>query len=446
MRAATRGRAPRRLLAVAAAAALALLAACGGGGTDRGAADTGGGGVVNLHYWTWWPKAPEIVKVWNAAHPGIQVHVENVGGGTQQSAKLQAAVAAGEGPDLALAEYEWLPSYISGGIARDITAYAGSLKSAYTTANWDLVALGGGVYGVPLDQAPMAMMYRADLLARYGIAPPATWQEFAADAELVHRRDPSVVLANFNPTDAEWMAGLARQANGRWWTNDHGTWHVGIADTPSRQVAAFWQKLVESGAVSSAATGTPAANKRLDQGKVLTVIGGSWNMTSHNFVATAADTIGKWRVAPLPQWTPGDPSVGFAGGSATVVTRTSTHPKEAAQFLAWLGASADGTAAMVKYGGNLPASNVGLQQFAGVAPVDTQAVYGQRDYGQVLSEAGRHTAVSQWGPDTNLAFSDYTDQIALAVSGRSSLPDALGTVQDAIRDDLKSYGYKVATP
>ncbi|WP_433887551.1 ABC transporter substrate-binding protein [Streptomyces sp. CA-111067] len=436
----------RGALALLAVCALALLAACGGGGGGGSSASGGasGSGKVTLDYWTWWPKAPDIVKVWNASHPDIQVHVENVGGGTQQSSKLQAAVSAGQGPDLALAEYEWLPSYISGGIARDITPWAADLRSAYDPAAWDLVALGGGLYGVPLDQAPMALMYRQDLFAKYGIAPPATWQEFAADAAAVHRADPSVVLANYNPTDAEFIAGLARQAGGQWWTNDRGTWSVGIADPPSRQVADFWGRLIASGAVSAESTGTPAANKKINDGKVLSIVGGSWNMTSHNFTSTAAGTIGKWRVAPLPQWTAGDPSVGFAGGSATVVTRTSKHPAQAAQFLSWLGATADGTGAMVRYGGNLPASNVGLKQFAGVQPVDTQAVYGQRDYGQVLTEAAHHTMRSQWGPDTNLAFSDYSDEVGLVVNGHGSLAGALSTVQQAIRDDLKSYGYKVA--
>jgi multiple sugar transport system substrate-binding protein len=434
----------RRAGALLTVCALALLAACGSGTATS--AGSSGHGVVTLDYWTWWPTAADMAKVWNASHPDIQVHVENVGGGTQQSSKLQAAVAAGQGPDMALAEYEWLPSYISGGIARDISSYAGGLRSAYDPAAWDLVALGGGLYGVPLDQAPMALMYRQDLFTRYGIAPPTTWQQFAADAVKVHRADPSVVLADFNPTDAEWMAGLARQAGGRWWTNDHGTWKVGVADAGSRKVADFWQQLISSGAVSAESTGTPAANKKLDQGKVLSIVGGSWNMTSHNFASTAADTIGKWRVAPLPRWSADDPAVGFAGGSATVVTKTSRHPREAAEFLSWLGASAAGTGAMVKYGGNLPASNVGLKQFAGVRPAKTQAVYGQRDYGQVLSDAAHHTLPSQWGPDTNLAFSDYTDQVGPVVNGRGSLAGALSTVDQAIRDDLTSYGYKVARP
>ena len=439
----------RSALAVLGALALAMLAGCSSGGSAGSgsagsAASSSSSGVVHLEYWTWWPTASSIVDVWNKSHPNIQVTAENAGQGSSiQYSKLAAAVQAGQGPDLALAEYEWMPAYVTGGIAADISQYTGPIKSAYSQSVWNLVAFGDGVYGVPLDQGPMAYMYRSDLLAKYGLTPPKTWQEFAADAKIVHTKDPSVYLANFNPTDAEFFAGLARQAGAQWYQNDDGTWQVGINDAASKSVADFWNNLIKQGLVLAQPTGTPQYNKLVSEGKVLSVPGGSWNMTSHNFSAIAANTIGKWQVAPLPQWTAGDASVSFAGGSATIVTKTSKHPKEAMEFLSWLGASTGGDTAIVQRGGNLPASNVGLQVFKALPATSKQAVYGQSTYGSVMLAAASNTRLVTWGPNTNVAFTAYTDAIGKAITNHTSLSEALDSVQQATVSDLKNRNYKV---
>jgi multiple sugar transport system substrate-binding protein len=419
-----------------------LVAACSSSGGDN-ADSAESAGKVSLSWWTWWPQAPELAAAWNKTHADIQIKVEDVGGGAEQSAKLAAAIKAGQGPDIALAEYEILPQYLAEGIAMDISKYTSQLKSLYPPSVWSLVALNNGVYGVPADQGPMIMMFRPDLFAKYGLTVPTTWQEFATDAKIIHTKNPNAYIADFNPTDGEFFAGLARQAGAQWYQNDNGTWSVGINDAASKAVASFWNNLISEGLVWTQPTGTPAYYKMIAQNDLLTIPGGSWNTATPGTAATAPNEIGKWRVGPLPQWTAGDPMVSFAGGSSNIVTTTSKYPEQAAEFLSWLGTSTAGTTALVKIQGILPGSLPGQQVFKTIPVPQNYLPAGQANYGQVLLSASSNTSNVTWGPNSETAFTDYSDAVFAAVTNKTSLVNALNTVQQQVVSNLESSGYKV---
>ena len=68
---------------------------------------------------------------------------------------------------------------------------------------------------------------------------------------------------------------------------------------------------------------TPEWNKALNDGTLIAWPSAVWGpgVLSGN----AADTKGKWKMAPLPQWTAGDDTTGSWGGSSTAVTAKSKH-------------------------------------------------------------------------------------------------------------------------
>ncbi|WP_285028492.1 extracellular solute-binding protein [Plantibacter sp. ME-Dv--P-122b] len=417
------------------------LGGCSAGSDSEAPAESG---PVTLTWWTWWAGAPGIADAWNAEHPDIQVKVTNVGGGTDQFTKLNAAVRAGEGPDLALAEYQWLPSYISSGVAADISEYVDGIEDQYSPAVWNLVHLGDdGVYGVPLDQAPMLLMYRADLFEQYGLSVPTTWDAFADTARQSKQAAPDSVLANFPTSDAGWLAGLTAQAGGDWWSLDDDTWSVDIDGAAPTKVAEYWDGLVGEGVVSAGASGTPEFNAQLNSGKILTQVIGSWGATGSSVKTGAPDTIGKWRIAPLPSWTDDDPGVGFQGGSSSLVTTTSKHPKQAAKFLTWLGSTAEGQGVMIEQGGNFPASAPGLDVYASIPQPADKAAAGQEDFHDILLDVAADTTDVTWGPNTTVAFSAYTDQVGKALGAGRSFADALRAVQKTVRADLEKSGFDV---
>src|SRR6266550_3152521 len=153
------------------AAALVLmspLAACGGGSSSGGS--TTSSGPVNLTYWSWIGGMDKQVALFNQAHPNIHVTVQNVGAGPIEYDKLFTAIKANNEPDMALMEYQYMPTFEATGALVDLSQYgASSLKDQFVPWTWNQVTLGNAVYAIPQDSGPMAMYYREDIFKKYNI-------------------------------------------------------------------------------------------------------------------------------------------------------------------------------------------------------------------------------------------------------------------------------------
>ncbi|MGN6325390.1 ABC transporter substrate-binding protein [Pseudolysinimonas sp.] len=417
-------------IAVVAAAGL-VLAAC------SGQSGSGDGKVVHLTYWTWAPGIAKITQQWNKTHPDIQVKVVQAAGADDILAKLLAAERAGNGPDIAAAEYQKLPNLVVSGAAADITSEVGAIKKDYTASTWQLATVGGKVYGIPQDTAPMVLMYRADLFQKYGLELPKTWDDYAALAAKVKQVAPSAFLGGY-PDDGSTFAGYTQPLkDSAWYSTDGKSWKVGIDDAANKRVADFWQPLVEKGLVDTTHFFTPEWNTEMNNGTLLTWTAGVW--APGTIESVAPDTKGDWRIAPMPSWD-GEQQVGFMGGSTAMVTKTSKHPKEAVEFLSWLNASKDG-ASRLAVGGLFPASIPGQESLSGlsVPPI----VEGQDDFWTVAQHIAKHTAKVTWGPNVQVAYDTYADAIKAATTNKTPYADALTKTQDAVVADLKKTGFTV---
>jgi len=413
-------------------AAAMVLAGCSGSG------DAASGGKVTLTYWAWAPNMAKVVDVWNKANPDIQVTYTEAAGASDLPPKLLSAERAGNGPDVAQAEFQKLPSLVVGNVVRDITKDVEGYKAEFTDATWGLTTLNGAVYGVPQDVGPMMMFYRPDLFAQYGIEVPTTWAEYEAAAAKVHAADPTVFLGTL-PQDGGTFTGLVQQAGGNWWTADGDKWKVGIDSGASTDVADYWQKLGATGALYTQPFLTPEWNKLVSDGKLLTWSAGVW--APGVIESVAADTAGKWAAAPLPQWTPGDTKVGFMGGSAVFITKSSKHPVEAAKFLEWLNGSKEGSGYLASISNIYPASIAG-QEGLSSAPVPT-LLSAQTDFYSIAAKVSSDTADVTWGPNVQTAFDAFSDQLQAAQASGGSFGDALAKVQGITVSDLEKNGFTV---
>src|SRR5438477_4657853 len=105
----------------------------------------------------------------------------------------------------------------------------------------------------------MALYYNKATFQKAGISsPPATWDEFAADAAKIHNLGKDYYISAFPPQCTGWFQGLEWQSGAQWFSigkDDKGqpAWHVSINSAPSKQVANFWQGLLDKGLVSTVA-------------------------------------------------------------------------------------------------------------------------------------------------------------------------------------------------
>lgn len=433
----------RRLVSSAVAVALGAtaLTACGSSSDDDGAARSG---PVSLTYWTWAPGMDKVVDLWNKG-PGkkeqITVTVKKQASGDTLVTKILTAHKAGKAPDLVQAEYQALPTLVSNDALADIGDVVGDAKSKFAEGVWQQTTLGtDAVYAVPQDIGPMMFYYREDLFKKYGLAVPATWDEFAETARKLKKAAPDKDLTTFSANDSGLFAGLAQQAGARWWTTSGDRWKVGINDAATKKVAEFWGGLVKEGAIDNQPMYTPAWNKALNTGKQIAWVSAVW--APGTMTTAAPDTKGKWAMAPLPQWNAGENSTGSWGGSSTAVTTDSKNKDAAAKFAAWLNTDGEALNALAKESGIYPASTAAQTSGAFTSPPEYFS--NQPDFYEKAAEIAETTAPSAWGPNVNVAYTTFRDAFGAAAKNRSDFTAALDTMQADTVADLKKQGFGVA--
>jgi multiple sugar transport system substrate-binding protein len=437
-------RARRALGAGAAVVAASLaLAGCSGGGSGEPTSD----GPVTLEFWTWSlkeadPAAQAIVEKYEAENPGVTIKLSEVGGTPETSSKLLAADRADEVPDVVQVEYRALPSLVTAGVVRDITQDVEPNRDAVADNVWALSTLGDQVYGVPQDIGPMMLTYRTDLFEKYDVEPPTTWAEYAEAAETIHDADPSVYLASFSATQLEFFSAQAAQAGAKWWDTDGDAWSVGIDGDASLETADFWQDLVERDLLSVEPLLTPEWNAKVNDGKILSWAAAAWAPSV--IYSVAPDTAGKWASIPLPQWTPGDASVPFLGGSTYLVPEKSEHAEEAAKFAAWLGASDEGSELLLTLD-LYPGGNAGRE--ATLTSDPPRLMPQQKDFYEIADQVIDDTTIPVvWGPNVNVATNAFGDALNKAALDGTSFRDVYTATQETVVADLEKSGYTVEQP
>lgn len=413
-----------------------------GDGADA-AACTPADGRVTLEFTSWIPGIEDVVAQWNDANPDIQVKVQtgpNGNSGTYQSFFSQ--LKAGNAPDLGQIEYDALSSFrVQDGLenlaaCEDVIA----AEDEFIPWTWGQVTLGSsdGVYGVPQDSGPMALFYRSDLFEANGIEVPTTWAEYKEAAKKV--RAAGGYITNFSTADINQFAGLVWQDGGHWFNNDGDAWSVDLTGEASTQVADYWQELLDEDLVATVPAWTEEWNNAYNSGQIWTWNSAVWGANSIS--SGAPDTAGKWSVAPSPQWEQGGESSGNWGGSSVAVFKGTDHLYEAAKFALWLNTSDEALTALNTSANIYPATTDGLSLPALQEGVE---FYGGQKIYDVFAEAATQVDPDfVWGPTMTQTYADVSDGFQKAVTGQSTLLDALSDAQASTIDTLKAQSIPVA--
>jgi len=412
--------------------ALALtLAACSGGGDDtdpQAAAEEGG----ELLVWAWDPTVEPIADAYMEANPDVTIELVNAGTGNDQYTALQNAFSAGSGiPDLAQVEYYALPQFAIGESLADLTDLgAGDLEGTYTPGPWSAVQQGDGIYGLPLDSGPMAMFYNAELFEQHGIEVPTTWEQYVTAAQALQAADPNAYITS-DTGDAGLATSLMWQAGGRPFQVDGTQVTVDLADEGSQQYAELWQRLISQDLLAPISAWSDEWYQGLGNGTIATLVTGAW--MPGNFVSGVPEGEGRWRVAPMPQWSEGESVSAENGGSAMSVTEASENKALAYDFLEFA-SSGDGVALRLE-GGGFPATVADLESDEYLA--QESAYFGGQKINEVLAQAAADVADGwQYLPFQVYANSIFNDTVGQAYVSDTTVTDGLSAWQD----QLVTYG------
>jgi multiple sugar transport system substrate-binding protein len=444
-----------RALTVAGTLVLALTAgACSGGGAAPAAGSASSAtqgttsckaGATQITFWAWVPGMVRAVDAFNASHPTICVGLQDIGAGDPEYVKITDALKAGSGgPDVAEVEFDELPSFEITHSLVDLTKFgANDVRDKFVPWVWQEVSQGNAVYAIPGDAGPMGFYYNASLLARYGITPPATWQEFAIDAARLHQANPKAYLTNFAAADLQWLLSLMAQDHAYPFGYDGGsTVTIDFTGPAQTEFANYWQALLSAHEVNATtdvdATSFADMDKGIDAGWLSSAWGPSY------FAPDAKASVGQWRAADLPQWTPGATVAANWGGSAYPVFTQSQHPAEAATFAEWLN-STDASWAILK---TQPSSLFPAYQPLLADPTFndiTVPLSGTATPNSTFTKAAGNVTAVQWPPFMTEALTQSATAFAGVLNGTQTLPAAFGAFQDKLVNYAKQQGFQVAT-
>jgi len=420
--------------ALAGAAAMGGLAGCSGGSA---------GGPVELTLWSWLPDFQTQVDMFEKAHKNIKVKLVNAGQGEPEYEKLRTALKAGEGaPDVVHMEFQYIPTFKQIDGLADISEYgANDYKSDYAAWTWDQVSEGDAVYAMPWDSGPMALLYRKDIFDKYGIEVPTTWDQFAQEAEKLHKADAGTYLADFSPVDGGWISGLMWQAGARPFEVDGTKVEISLDDPAVVKVSEYWGDLVERGVIAKKPGYTNEWYRAIAEGTFATWPTAAWGPVYLQGVA--GKTKGKWRAAPMPQWEEGAHASSNWGGSTLAVTTQSENAEEAAQLATWLTHDPAPTKLYTTKQFLFPVLNDLLDspEFKN----QKSEFYGDQAVNAVFVEASSNVEKGfEWSPFQDYVFTQMSDQFGAAASGDTEFSEVPVNLQDKITSYAKQQGFKVS--
>ncbi|WP_129843708.1 sugar ABC transporter substrate-binding protein [Streptomyces sp. RFCAC02] len=435
---------PRAALAATAAATLALTG-CSAGDFDTGFTATAAEIDRALHtetsidFWSWSPQAAQMAEAFEEEYPDITVNVTNVGGSDVAYTKLQNAMKAESGiPDVVYMEYLAMPQFALQGSLTNLEEYTrDTLEDEFSDEIWSQVATRDGVYGVPLDSGPLVLYYRPDVFEAHGLDVPTTWDEYAAAARTLHEEDPSAYITA-DAGDGNGALAMIWQAGGRPFASSGGDLSVDLQDSGSAAWADMWGGLLDEGLIADrVAQWSNEWLRGMADGTYATWVAGAWGGSAlESHVPSAA---GKWRVAPIPQYAPGEDAGSESGGSGLTIPAGSDDKLAAMGFVQWMTTSERANGIWTD-AGQVPAVSDVL---ASDAWLDAEAPYfGGQQVNRVYARASASVLPGwQYLPFEPYANSVFSDTVGQAYAGAVSLSEGLRNWEEKIRSYGEEQGF-----
>jgi multiple sugar transport system substrate-binding protein len=396
---------------------------------------------VTITFWSWVPHLQDEVTMFEKANPGIKVNYVNAGQGATEYTKLQTALKAGTGaPDVVQIEFQYLPSYEIQNYLVDLAPLgATAVKNDYVPWTWDQVSQGGHVWAIPQDSGPMALLYRTDIFAKYKLAVPTTWAQYQQEAIALHKANPKLYMTEFAGNDGGWFNALLWQAGVRPFKVNGTNLTININSPAALKVANYWGSMVKAGVLSTIPDFSTDWYTALSNGTIASWVTAGWGPVFLS--GQAAKTSGKWRAAPLPQWTAGAHASANWGGSTDAVTKQSKHPKEAAEFAIWLNHDLQSATRLSTEQFLFPTLKAVFKtpQFNSAS-----AFYGGQKVNAIFANASSHVDLGfQWSPFQSYVYTQMQNELADATAGKISWADAMNTLQNTLVSYAKSQGFTV---
>jgi N,N'-diacetylchitobiose transport system substrate-binding protein len=331
----------RATVALTAAAALAV-AGCGGTGGEGGGDAAADGG--NLTVWIMEgtnPDAGPFFEELSAAfqqRTGATLDVQFVQWASAHD-RFVTAIAGGTTPDVAEIGTTWVGEFGDAGALVDLTPRVqdAGLTDGLVQGLEEAGRLEDGLYGMPWYAGVRSIVYRTDVFAELGLAPPTTWDELVAVGQRIKEARPDLLPLPIAGDNEFLVYPFLWGTGGEIATQNGDTWVSGVDSPQAREGIRFYADLALTHGFSTPAAATWRETDLRDsftKGQSAMIMSGSW--TPKAILEAAPDLEGKIGAFPIP-----GPDGGLApsvlGGSLLSVFETTEDQELAWQLVEMMG-------------------------------------------------------------------------------------------------------------
>ncbi|WP_267551880.1 ABC transporter substrate-binding protein [Rhizobium rhizogenes] len=281
----------------------------------------------------------KVFDQYESKTPGVKVTIEAGGNTSEAQAQYLNTVMSAKDTNLDVLMLDVIrpAQYAAAGWTSDFSGKDMSkFLPTYTEAN----TVNGKVVAVPAFADAMFLYYRKDLLDKYGIKPPKTWDELTVAAKKITEGEgrPDLQGLSFQGKAIEgavctfllpyWSQGKTLVENGKL-TFDR--------DAAVKSLA-LWKRFVDDGVAKKniSEVATDDTRKEFQAGNVVFAI--NWSYGWSSFQGKDSAVVDKVDVSPLPSVTSGEPAT-CLGGWEFGVSAYSTHQDEAKKLVEFLSSS-----------------------------------------------------------------------------------------------------------
>ncbi|NKE69237.1 ABC transporter substrate-binding protein [Candidatus Manganitrophus noduliformans] len=283
-----------------------------------------------------------LLRKFEATHPGILVRDEILPSSSDQQHQFYVIGLEGRSSDFDLMSLDviWTQEFARAGWVRDLShLLPPEEREAFFPGPVDAALFEERAYAIPWFLDAGLLYYRKDLLEKYRLDPPQTWEALAAAARTVLQQENDPQLRGYvwqgkqyeglicNVLEVIWSAGGEV-------LDEKG--EVILAGAESAQALTFLRDLIGENGVSPpmVTTADEETTRRLF-GEGRAVFMRNWPYAWNLFQREGSAVRGKVGVSPLPHF-PGHASAATLGGWQLAVNRFSRHPKEAEALIRFL--------------------------------------------------------------------------------------------------------------
>jgi multiple sugar transport system substrate-binding protein len=285
---------------------------------------------------------PGLLRRFEADHPGVRVVSEALTWSSDEQHQFYVINLEGGSPpfDVMMLDVIWVPEFARAGWILDLTPFVppaeidAHFPSAIEPARQD-----GRLWALPWFMNVGLLYYRSDLLARYGFAPPRTYDALVEQVRHIRARENDPRLDGYLWQGKQYEGGMVNVLEALW---ANGARLLDDADHPfpererARESLAFLRGLIVTGISPAWVTAADEELTRRPFGDGRAIFLRNWPYALDLFEQPDSPVRGKVGVTALPRLAHGPVGAASTGGAHLAVSARTRHAALAVELVRFL--------------------------------------------------------------------------------------------------------------